>query len=208
MIVPVKSPPNAKTRLIDAVDDSDTHARLVRAIQSDTIDAVVAARTFDPEVVARVHVVGMVPDGRKDVDVIEDPGGGLNAVIRHAFQIVRARYPDDGVAVLVADLPSLRPHDLLTTLDLAGRHGTSFVPDHAGSGTTMLTARPGTALTPLFGAESARRHTESGAVPVEAPDSIRSDVDTEADLQVCTRLGIGRHTATLLAVDAGDHLNR
>ena len=52
----------------------------------------------------------------------------------------------------------------------------------------MLAAGPGVDLDPHFGAGSARRHEESGAVPVRAAlPSLRRDVDTDADLAAAPR---------------------
>ncbi|HEU5269348.1 MAG TPA: 2-phospho-L-lactate guanylyltransferase, partial [Jatrophihabitans sp.] len=129
---------------------------------------------------------------------LPDAGGGLNAALAAAAGELARRYPDAGVAALVGDLPALRPADLLTALGAAGGHPRSFVRDLAGTGTTLLAARAGTPLEPLFGADSACRHAESGAVELEAAISLRADVDSAEDLRFCLQLGAGLLTAQML----------
>ncbi len=81
----------------------------------------------------------------------------------------------------------------------AGLTSRWFVADAAGTGTTLLAAGPGVELEPHFGAGSALRHEESGAMPVRAElASLRRDVDTEEDLAAARELGVGEHTARAL----------
>jgi len=198
IVVPVKEPPHAKSRLQDATGSADAHGRLVRAIQLDTIEAVAQARTMDNRI-ASVHVVGSLRGLPRGVDSIDDPGGGLNAVLTHAANHLAAQFGPSGIIALVADLPALRAIDLLEMFDRAAEVPRGFVPDWAGTGTTTLTARPDVALQPMFGARSAQRHVASGAVVLQVPDSCRMDVDTRADLARCLCLGVGQYTAAALA---------
>ena len=80
-----------------------------------------------------------------------------------------------------------------------------FVPDAAGTGTTMLTAAAGTALDPRFGERSCAAHAASGAVRLSPADAagLRRDVDTEVDLWDALRLGVGPATAAVLGTDNG-----
>jgi 2-phospho-L-lactate guanylyltransferase len=104
------------------------------------------------------------------------------------------------VAALAADLPALRPEELAGALRAAaGSAGPGFVPDHAGTGTTLLAAPGGARLVPRFGPGSAARHAASGARRLTgAWPSLRQDVDTAADLAAAGRLGLGRYTAGCL----------
>ena len=100
---------------------------------------------------------------------------------------------------MVGDLPALRAADLLAVLRQAPVDGRSFVRDLDGSGTTLLAAGPRSRLTPLFGPDSAQRHLASGARELDAPDSLRCDVDSAADLRRCLELGVGMLTSQLVA---------
>jgi 2-phospho-L-lactate guanylyltransferase len=122
---------------------------------------------------------------------------GLNGALDDGADYAAGRWPDDGVAALVGDLPALRPEELGAALDAAAAHPEAFVRDADGTGTTLLTAA-GAALRPRFGPGSARAHADDGAVPLSGtwPGLLR-DVDTEADLRAALALGTGPRTAAL-----------
>jgi 2-phospho-L-lactate/phosphoenolpyruvate guanylyltransferase len=75
------------------------------------------------------------------------------------------------------------------------------VTDAAGTGTTLLTAGPGHAVDPAFGAGSAAAHLARGHVRiVVAPISgLTHDVDYRADLDAALTLGVGPRTRKALA---------
>jgi 2-phospho-L-lactate guanylyltransferase len=127
---------------------------------------------------------------------------GLNAALAEAAEHAATSWPADGVVALVGDLPALRPAELAAALDAAAGHDRSFVPDAAGTGTTMLAVRPGTALQPAFGPGSAARHG-AAAVALDAGAGLRHDVDTAADLLAATDVGLGPATAAELERAAG-----
>jgi 2-phospho-L-lactate/phosphoenolpyruvate guanylyltransferase len=173
LLVPVKALPGAKSRLIGASADPDGHRRLVEAIRADTLLAARAAPN-----VARVVLVD---------------GDGLNDALRSAADDAARRWPADGIAALVADLPALRSAELDQALASAARHPRTFVTDVAGTGTTMLAARPGVALDPMFGPGSAARHA-AAAIGLDAGPGLRRDVDTAEELSDAIRLGVGPAT--------------
>jgi 2-phospho-L-lactate guanylyltransferase len=107
------------------------------------------------------------------------------------------------VAVLLGDLPALRPDDLLAALRAAGGHLRAVVPDVEGTGTVLLTARDGASLEPSFGPGSAARHQAAGAtrLDLELPH-LRTDVDDDRGLAVALALGVGPATAGVLAAAA------
>jgi 2-phospho-L-lactate guanylyltransferase len=131
----------------------------------------------------------------------DEPAAGLNPALAHGAVVAAARWPASGVAALAADLPALRPDELDRGLRAAGQWAEAFVADAAGTGTTLYTARPGTAFRPRFGAGSAGRYRDGGAVEVMLADvpSLRSDVDTPDDLRQAASLGLGPRTAQLAA---------
>jgi 2-phospho-L-lactate guanylyltransferase len=194
VLLPVKSLPDAKGRLVDASPDADAHAQLVAAIRADTVAAARAAAS-----VARLVLVTDRPADGELVFVQRTPG--LNAALAEAAADAAARWPEDGVAALVGDLPALRPGDLGDALQAAATHPRAFVRDAAGTGTTMLTASPGVELRPAFGPESAARHG-TDASELDAAPALRCDVDTGADLDAAAGLGLGPHTAAVLGMFA------
>jgi 2-phospho-L-lactate guanylyltransferase len=195
VVIPAKGLADAKTRLLPASDDPAAHRRLVQAIRADTLAAARAAVG-----VARVLVVTDRP-GEPGALVQTRPG--LNAALEEAAEHAARCWPADGVAALVGDLPALRAGALSAALAAAARHRRAFVPDAAGTGTTLLAAHPGAQLAPAFGPGSAARHAEA-AVQLDAEAGLRQDVDTAEDLQRAARLGLGPATAAVLALDR-DH---
>jgi len=186
VLLPVKTTPVAKTRLLPASSDPVAHARLVDAVRADTL---AAARAADG--VARVLIVTDVA-GLPDAFVQTRPG--LNAALAEAAEHAARTWPEDGVAALVGDLPALRPAELSAALAAAAGQPRSFVPDAAGTGTTLLAALPGTPLQPAFGPGSGARHRAS-ATALDAGPGLRQDVDTAADLQAAAGIGLGAATA-------------
>ena len=190
VLVPVKALPGAKSRLAGISPDADAHARLVRAIRDDTLRA-----AGDASGVARVVRVGDSPDVEHD---LLQHRRGLNAALAEGARLARDRWPADGIAALVGDLPALTPTELASTLAAAAEHPTGFVSDAAGTGTTLLTARPPARLDPRFGPGSAARHG-ARATALPAGPGLRQDVDTADDLRAALLLGVGAHTVAALA---------
>lgn len=203
LLVPIKPLRLAKSRLLGAADNGvrhpDAHASLVLAVARDTVAAArratavrdVVVVTADPELTACFTAAG--------VEVLPDaPTAGLNAALRHADTVLRARDRTTRIGALQADLPALRSAELSAALDAAGTRR-AFCPDRQGSGTTLLVAESGTPLAPRFGPDSARLHSDD-AKRLDGPwDSLQCDVDTAADLTAATRLGLGPHTRARLA---------
>ncbi len=104
------------------------------------------------------------------------------------------------VAVLLGDVPALRPGDLVAGLAAAAAYDLALVPDADGTGTVLLTALDAGALHPRFGAGSARRHEDAGHRRLDlALPRLRTDVDDAASLVRAAALGLGPRTAALLA---------
>jgi 2-phospho-L-lactate guanylyltransferase len=193
LLVPVKTLALAKSRL--ELGHEHLRAPLMRAFALDAIET--ATRTGS---VGRVYVVTDEPGFEVGgaVRLPDEGDGDLNRALVHASLRVRLLEPTWGVAAMCADLPCVSDDDLQTAL-ASGLSPRWFVADAAGSGTTLLAAAPGTDLDPHFGAESARRHERSGAMPVRAQvETVRRDVDTEGDLASARVLGVGPRTTAVL----------
>ena len=199
-MLPVKHAELAKTRLLPPpCVDRD---RLARAIALDSLAAVwscaAVARlvvvTSDPVVATWARAVG---------DVVADPGAGLTAAIDAGLARAGRAGP---VAVLLADVPALRPDELGAAFSACSPFHAAFVPDLEGTGTVLLAATDPAQLAPAFGPGSAARHEAGGAVRLNLDlPSLRRDVDTWEGLQQALSLGVGPATAaaTAGAADAG-----
>lgn len=191
VLVPLRGLPSAKSRLAESVPP-ELHADLVEAIRADTLEAVHAATA-----VARVIVIGDAPG--PGVTVVQR-STGLNGALRDGATFAAEHWPDDGIAALVGDLPALRADELDAALRTASTHQATFVPDAAGTGTTLLAVTPGVALDPQFGAGSAARHVVI-ATRLDAGRGLRTDVDTAEDLTGAALVGLGAHTRALVSSD-------
>ncbi|MEO7234994.1 MAG: 2-phospho-L-lactate guanylyltransferase [Lapillicoccus sp.] len=198
VVVPVKGGPAAKSRL--RVPDGVDRLDLATALALDTVAAAAAA-------VGAAHVTVVTSDARVVVGVgrlgpatLDDPGLGLNAAVAAGLRGLRGVVPGEPVAVLLGDVPALRPAELTVALVAAQAYPAAFVPDAEGTGTVLLAMAAGDLVTPRFGVGSAAAHEADGAVRL-APHlpGLRRDVDDEASLREALLLGVGRHTAALLA---------
>lgn len=201
VVVPVKRLPAAKTRLRNGRWAPADHAALALALAVDTVRAAAGCPA-----VARVLVVtddaeaGRAVGALGAVVVRDEPDAGLNPALAHGAAAAGRLAPADGVAVLSADLPALRPAELAAALAAAAGADRAFVPDAAGTGTTLLAAAPGAALDPRYGPDSRAGHRGSGAVELIGDwPSLRRDVDTPADLAAAAALGVGPATSRWLA---------
>jgi 2-phospho-L-lactate/phosphoenolpyruvate guanylyltransferase len=187
VIVPVKPADVGKSRL-------GAEPGLVRAIALDTVEAVLAARR-----VGRVLVVTSDPSGfPPEVDIVREAApAGLGAAIRAGLDAAG----DGRRAVLLGDLPALRPADLDEALHRAKALPTAFVADREGTGSTLVTAGEGIELRHAFGAESARHHREMGIAELVLPagSTVPLDVDTPEQLAATPQLG--PRTAAALAAE-------
>ena len=200
LVVPVKPLARAKSRL--AALAGPVRPALALAVAADTVRAALDC----PRV---RHVIVVTDDGLASeelarlgaVVVADEPDAGLNPALEYGAAAAVFRDPHSGVGALSADLPALRAAELDRALRQAGRWPQAIVPDAAGLGTTLYTARPGVPFRPRFGPGSRRRHIAAGAHEI-SPDGLpglRRDVDTAADLNEAALLGLGPATAPLAA---------
>ncbi|WP_020574797.1 2-phospho-L-lactate guanylyltransferase [Actinopolymorpha alba] len=200
VVVPVKPAAIGKSRLAPFAGDHRTE--LARAMALDTVSAIlecptvveVLAVTHDPESGSALAALGAVV-------VADEPDTGLNPALLHGAQAARQRRPDSAIGAMLADLPALRPDELMIVLDAALAHPTSFVPDAADVGTTLYCARDGSTFAPRFGGPSRAAHHQAGAAELSPPGiaTVRRDVDTETDLREAVELGVGPRTRAALA---------
>jgi 2-phospho-L-lactate guanylyltransferase len=198
LVVPLKTLALAKSRLSDTAADG-LRPGLALAFAQDTVAAALAcAEVADVAVVTGDALAGRELAALGARIVPDEPGGGLNAALRHGAGAVRMQNPRTPLAALNADLPALRPPELARVLTAAAEFPRAFLPDAAGFGTTLLAVSPGRELLPAFGTDSRARHRASGAAELlpTAVDSVRQDVDTGADLRAALALGVGPYTTS------------
>ncbi|MQY03100.1 2-phospho-L-lactate guanylyltransferase [Actinomadura macrotermitis] len=204
LVVPVKVLARAKTRMSGA---AGPHRQdLALAVAADTVAAAlrcpavrdVIVVTDDPRPAAELAALGATV-------VADEPDAGLNPALVHGAGRGREAAPDAGVGALSADLPALRPAELARVLEAAAAAPEAFVPDAAGIGTTLYTARPGVPFAPAFGGGSRAAHRARGAreLLLDGTDSVRRDVDTPEDLLAALALGTGPRTAAVSALLPG-----
>jgi 2-phospho-L-lactate guanylyltransferase len=194
VLVPVKSTAVGKSRLRL---DPKRRARLARAMARDTVTAAAAA--------TRVRAVLAIVDDDADGRMLAAIGAvsahrsgvpGLNESIREALALPEVSAGP--VAVLPADLPSLRPDELDGALAAADGLPLAVVADRQGTGTTLLAAASAGSLDPHYGPGSFAAHLAAGAVPLAVPgeSGLRRDVDVLDDLRDVT--------GPLTCAEAGD----
>ncbi|BBH18397.1 2-phospho-L-lactate guanylyltransferase [Nocardioides baekrokdamisoli] len=184
VIVPVKRLGAAKSR---TQLPSAAREELALELMARTVGAALAATS-----VARVIVVAgdaAVAEAARTLGatVLTEPGsGGLNGAIAAGRDHAVQSFPDDDVAVVVGDLADLDSADLDAVVAEFHRTGTPLlVPDHLGTGTTMLVHALAESPSLLFGVDSAARHQAAGYTSfVAAPSSARRDVDSPADVEL------------------------
>jgi 2-phospho-L-lactate/phosphoenolpyruvate guanylyltransferase len=190
LVIPVKGGAAGKSRL-------GAGQSLAEAIALDTVEAARAATG-----VGELIVVGSLAEALPGVRVTADPGYGLIAAIGAGLALADESGP---TAVLLGDLPALRPEDLDTALVAASEHHWAFVPDAEGGGTTLVVAAAGLPHSLRFGENSAEEHRRAGYVDLTAGDAgpalrldtLRRDVDTADDLAAARALGLGNRTRAL-----------
>ena len=213
VVIPFKGGVDAKSRLEHASVD---RAALALAFLRDTVRAAAASERVDRVVVVSGHD-GSVRRALGEasgavVDVVPDPGGGLNAAVAAGLVHAQNVAAEAFAAVLVGDLPALTAADLEAALDAAvraarGGHPFAFVADRDGTGTTAVTVAPGATASTRFGANSRALHAAAGFVELAVPtdSTVRLDVDDPAGLDAARGL-LGE--ASRRVVDAGPRHGR
>lgn len=198
LVVPVKGGPQAKSRL-NAPEGVD-HASLATALALDTVTAAAAA-VGPSHVLVVTSGAGITEQvAALGVRVLADPGSGLNPAVSAGLADLHRAGRDGPTGVLLGDLPAVRVGELRQALDAASHGGPSFVPDAVGTGTVLLTGSSPPQVEPHFGAGSASAHELAGHERLELDlPGLRTDVDDEASLRLVLCLGVGTHTARLLA---------
>ena len=201
VIVAVKLLTAAKTRLAPLLS-AGTREEVVLAMLVDTITAaracpaVGSVTVVTPDPVAARVVTDLGAAALMDPTPAGHPDP-LNNALTVAEAKIRAEVAN--VAVLQGDLPALRSDELAEAIAAAHLQQRSFIADRHRTGTAALFAF-GKPLDPRFGSDSARRHTDSGAIELSGDwPGLRCDIDTPDDLSAALTLGVGPATADVLS---------
>lgn len=196
VVVPVKGQLAAKSRLYPPAGVA--RADLAHAFALDTITAALAG-------IPPIHLVVVTSDELTATfvrdqggTVVADDGGGLNSAVRQGIDHVERILGHGPTAVLLGDIPTLRPEDLAEALSACALHPRAMVPDASGIGTVLLSARSQHHLHPRFGPDSAGEHARDCVrLDLDLP-ALRTDVDDDQSLRRAVAIGVGRHTAAVL----------
>lgn len=196
VIVPVKRLELAKSRLSGQLGGQRRALALAMAL--DTITVAFSCPGVRVVVVTDEDMVAAPL--RAGIQVVTDePRAGINAALVHGAEGARVRR-GEGLAALAADLPALRTAELRLALSLAAAHPQAFVPDAAGTGTTLYTSWAMDGFAPTFGPGSAAAHAaHAQKLDASGLRGLRRDVDTIEDLRSAVDLGLNERTAQVVA---------
>jgi 2-phospho-L-lactate guanylyltransferase len=200
LVIPVKVLALAKSRITGLA--GPRRAELALAMAADTVAAAAACAAVDSVIVVTDdNAAAAELSGLGALVLPDEPGDGINAALAFGAAYADERWPGRGRAGMAADLPALGTAELGRALTAAASVRQAFVPDAAGTGTTLYMAGPDATFCPRFGTGSCAAHLSAGAVELVLPglDGLRRDVDTLADLRDAARIGLGPRTLAAAA---------
>jgi 2-phospho-L-lactate guanylyltransferase len=204
LLIPVKDPANAKTRL-SALLSADERRRLAWAMFEDVSRAVEGASRFDAVVLVSNYQPAIDHARTRGWRVlVEEAQLSESASVDWASRILETS-GFDIVMRLPADLPLVQSEDIDLLLSIEISSPTSIiVPSREGTGTNAIIRTPPTLFPSRFGPDSLRLHQEealrAGIVCrlLENP-RIALDVDEPADLRLLIGSAQGTATQQLIA---------
>jgi 2-phospho-L-lactate guanylyltransferase len=182
VIIPIKPPEQAKSRLAEVLDAHE-RAALAGTMLRHVVNVAQAADHVQHLVLLGPSRLGM----DEDIPLLADPGGGLNPALHSALAQV-SREGAHRFIVLFADLPKLAMQDVQLLARVRG--GTiAIAPDRHGTGTNALSLPLPEAkgFTFAFGPDSFALHRTEAArlgLKIETIHSqgLARDVDVPEDL--------------------------
>lgn len=195
VVIPMKDPGEAKTRLGDTLP-AKTRAALTRTLFRQTLRVL---KTLDQD----LHVVVVTNSDEIRhiclpfrVQVLADPGGGLNEAVKAGADYA-AHHRFSSVCILPGDLADPVPEDLSALFALPRQINSAIIaPAHDG-GTNALLVTPPDALPFAYGPDSCAAHQanaeEAGLSCLVMPlPSLLYDVDRSSDLGARLARGLDR----------------
>ncbi len=220
VVIPFKGTSNSKSRF-----GSGDNSGLAIAMALDTVWAALAADGVDEVIVVTSAGEAFLHTGAIVVaDPLADQNAGLSAAIdaglaavgvsTHAKPTDPAAAPNPSAprdlalgrnrAVLLGDIPALRPAELSAALTEALGHPLAIVADSEGTGTTLATATAGHRHLLAFGPGSRLAHAAAGYVEISGDwPGLSRDVDTQSHLDALARARmLGEHTLAYRQLNA------
>jgi 2-phospho-L-lactate guanylyltransferase len=203
LLIPVKDPSRAKTRVADVLSP-DERRRLAWAMFEDVSRAAGAATKADRVVVVTSFSAAIEHARRSGWDVlVEKSQSSESASVDWASRALRER-GFDVVMRLPADLPLVEARDIdaLFSVELRAP-GALLVPSREGTGTNAIIRTPPDLFPSRFGPNSFALHKQEAArVGVEClvvtNDRIALDIDDPLDLVELLKCGRGTETFNVL----------
>jgi 2-phospho-L-lactate/phosphoenolpyruvate guanylyltransferase len=180
-LIPIKAE-GGKSRLAGVLDAGERET-LVRGMLAHVVEAASNAVT-----ISRICMVGPSRHGlAEDIELLSDPGDGLNPALQSALGQLSGAGPDR-VVIVAADLPTVTSREL-DLLSSAPAEEIAIAPDRHGTGTNALSLPLPAArdFRFAFGTDSYARHKEEAhrlGLEVETILSrgLEKDIDEPADL--------------------------
>ena len=202
LLVLARDPERAKSRLAGVLGPA-SRAALALAMLEDVLESARHARVGRVLVVTESAAVRAVAARHGAASLRVRPRGTRRAA-RDALAAA-ARRGARRVVILPADLPLLRPADIVALAARARTADVVLAPDRRRDGTNALVLSPPLALAPRFGPSSYRLHLDAARLAGLRSRTVRRqglalDLDDPADLRalLASRARPGRHTADVL----------
>jgi 2-phospho-L-lactate/phosphoenolpyruvate guanylyltransferase len=214
LLIPVKDPANAKTRLAELLSE-DERTRLAWAMFEDVSRAIATARKPDRVVMVTsfTRAIERAPELGWDV-LIEELQISESVSVDWASRVLSER-GFDTVMRLPADLPLVRSEDIDELLSVQlDSPGALLVPSREGTGTNAIIRTPPTLFPSRFGPNSLILHKQEAArVSVDCVivnnARIALDIDEPADVGLLLESARGTETFdTLVEIGAFERLLR
>lgn len=203
LLIPVKDPTNAKSRLSDLLS-ADERRRFAWAMFEDVIQAVIDAR--EPDRVVLVSSFAPAIERARSLNwevLIEESQVSESASVDWASRML-SEQGFNTVMRLPADLPIVRGSDIDEILSInLDSPGALLVPSREGTGTNAIIRTPPTLFPSRFGPNSLALHKEeAGRVGVEcrvlSNERIALDIDEPSDVERLLECGRGSASIDLL----------
>lgn len=212
LLIPIKDPANAKTRLAELLSEEERR-RLAWAMFEDVSRAMVTASKPDRIVLVTSFSPAIEHAWERGWDVlIEESQISESASVDWASRVLSER-GFDTVIRLPADLPLVRAEDIDELLSIKLESpGALLVPSREGTGTNAIIRTPPTLFPSRFGPNSLALHKQEAArVGVECVivnnARIALDIDEPADVELLLKEGGGtRAVAALNEMNAFERL--
>lgn len=188
-IVPVKPLRRGKSRLAEALNDSERE-NLNRLLLERTIKTLVDLKEVEQVLVVSRDSSALALARELGARTVQEDGApALNTALKRATVVAQV-YASRGVLVVPADLPLVTREDILALLERAANPPVVVIaPDRRHQGTNALLLAPADLIEYDFGGDSFRRHCERArraGARLEIVDlpSLGLDLDLPEDLEL------------------------